>query len=111
VRYSGSPAGRRVVVTVPQNAVVTAAARGFYLDNLFNLLLVIPTVLLADALRILAEDTLFDGGSRGIGRVVSASSRGLRRLQTGYVRNYALAILVGAALILFFYLLHPFMGR
>jgi NADH-quinone oxidoreductase subunit L len=110
-RYAGRQAGRRVVVTVPQTAVVTAAARGFYLDNLFNLLLVIPTVLLAQALRVLAEDALFDGGSRGIGRAVSATSRGLRRLQTGYVRTYALAILVGAALILFFYLLHPFMGR
>jgi NADH-quinone oxidoreductase subunit L len=110
-RYAGRQAGRRVVVTVPQTAVVTAAARGFYLDNLFNLLLVIPTVVLAQALRVLAEDALFDGGSRGIGRAVSATSRGLRRLQTGYVRTYALAILVGAALILFFYLLHPFMGR
>lgn len=111
VRYSGQKGAQRVVVTAPRSPVVRVAANGFYLDNLFNLLLVVPTVLLADALRGLAEDALFDGGSRGIGRAVSATSHGLRRLQTGYVRNYALAILVGAALILFFYLLHPIMSR
>jgi NADH-quinone oxidoreductase subunit L len=112
MRYSGQKsASRRVVVTAPRSPIIRAAANGFYLDNLFNLLLVVPTVLFADALRGLAEDMLFDGGSRGIGRAVSATSRGLRRLQTGYVRNYALAILVGAALILVFYFLHPIMGR
>jgi NADH-quinone oxidoreductase subunit L len=111
VRYSGQKGAQRAAVTARRSPVVRAAANGFYLDNLFNLLLVVPTVLFADALRGLAEDALFDGGSRGIGRAVSATSRGLRRLQTGYVRNYALAILVGAALILFFYFLHPIVGR
>jgi NADH-quinone oxidoreductase subunit L len=110
-RYSGQKGAQRVVVTARRSLVVRAAANGFYLDNLFHLLLVMPTVLFADALRVLAEDALFDGGSRGIGRAVSATSRGLRRLQTGYVRNYALAILVGAALILFFYLFRPMMGH
>jgi NADH-quinone oxidoreductase subunit L len=111
VRYSGQKGAQRVAVTARRSPVVRAAASGFYLDNLFNLLLVMPTMLFADALRGLAEDALFDGGSRGIGRAVSATSRGLRRLQTGYVRNYALAILVGAALILFFYFLHPVLGH
>jgi len=36
------------------------------------------------------------GGLRGI-------SAGLRRLQTGYVRNYALAILIGVVLIILYY--------
>jgi hypothetical protein len=34
-------------------------------------------------------------------------SKGLRRLQTGYARNYALAIFIGAALILVYYVIHP----
>ena len=42
----------------------------------------------------------FDGGGQWLARGVVASSRALRALQTGYARNYALAIFVGAALIL-----------
>jgi NADH-quinone oxidoreductase subunit L len=110
VRYSGQEGGQRITASAP-NVIVRALAHGYYLDNVFNFLIVTPTVLLADALRGIGEDSLFDGGSRGIGRAVTSTSRGLRRLQTGYVRNYALAILVGAALILFFYFVHPIIGH
>ena len=50
--------------------------------------------------RIGLEGGSLDGGSRGVGRLIGGVSKGLRRLQTGYARNYALAIFVGAALIL-----------
>ena len=53
------------------------------------------------------EGITLDGGSRAPRGVVRATSTGLRALQTGYVRNYALAIFVGAALILIFYVIHP----
>ncbi len=49
----------------------------------------------------------FDGGSHGVGLLVGGVSKGLRRLQTGYARNYALAIFVGAALILVYYVIRP----
>ena len=86
---------------------VRVVEHGYYLENLLNFLFVVPTVFLGDALRGLVEDAVFEGGSRGIAGTVNAASRGLRRLQTGYVRNYALAILVGAVLILVFYVIHP----
>jgi NADH-quinone oxidoreductase subunit L len=57
--------------------------------------------------RIGLEEGLFGRGSRGVGQVVGGMSKGLRRLQTGYARNYALAIFVGAALILVYFVVHP----
>jgi NADH-quinone oxidoreductase subunit L len=46
---------------------------------------------------------VLDGGSRGTAWVFSRTSAGLRRLQTGYMRNYALAILFGVILIVIYY--------
>ena len=43
-----------------------------------------------------------DGAVNGTGRVVGEGARGLRVVQTGRVRSYALAILAGAVLLLAF---------
>ncbi len=43
-----------------------------------------------------------DGLGRGVSATIAASGRQLRRIQTGYVRNYALGIGVGAAALLFY---------
>ena len=46
---------------------------------------------------------MLDGGSRGIAWLFRGGSSLLRRLQTGYMRNYALAILIGVVLIVLYY--------
>jgi NADH-quinone oxidoreductase subunit L len=43
---------------------------------------------------------LLDGIVNGLAKLVQSSSRGLCKLQTGYVRQYALVILLGVAAIL-----------
>ena len=43
---------------------------------------------------------LIDGTVNGVARLTAQTGRQLRRLQTGYVRNYALGIGIGAAVIL-----------
>jgi NADH-quinone oxidoreductase subunit L len=43
---------------------------------------------------------IVDGAVNGIAQLVEGSSRSLRRVQTGYVRNYALAVLLGVVAIL-----------
>jgi NADH-quinone oxidoreductase subunit L len=43
-----------------------------------------------------------DGFVRGLSTSIAASGRQMRRLQTGYVRNYALGIGIGAAALLFY---------
>ena len=51
-----------------------------------------------------------DGAVNGIGRLVAGSSRQLRRTETGYVRNYALAVALGVVAILAYLLVRFFMN-
>ena len=46
---------------------------------------------------------MLDGGSQGVAWVFGRTGGMLRRLQTGYMRNYALAILLGVVLIIVYY--------
>jgi NADH-quinone oxidoreductase subunit L len=58
--------------------------------------------------RFLAEGVdrkVIDGAVNGIGTVFRTGSGGLRSLQTGLVRNYALAIALGAVALLVFFVL------
>ena len=45
---------------------------------------------------------MIDGAVNGIGRTFRGVGGGLRKVQTGLVRNYALAIVLGAVLLLVF---------
>ena len=47
------------------------------------------------------HDTI-DGAVNGVAWLVRQGGRGLRKLQTGYVRNYALGVAGGAAVLLFY---------
>jgi NADH-quinone oxidoreductase subunit L len=47
---------------------------------------------------------IVDGAVNGIGRLVTGSSSRLRRTETGYVRNYALAVVIGVVAILVYLL-------
>jgi NADH-quinone oxidoreductase subunit L len=49
---------------------------------------------------VVTDERVIDGSVRGVAASAVGSARGLRKLQTGYVRNYALLILIGAAVIL-----------
>lgn len=45
---------------------------------------------------------IIDGAVNGIAELIGGTSQGMRRGQTGYVRNYALAVAAGVVLILGF---------
>ena len=51
-------------------------------------------------LAILFDEGVVDGAVNGVGRVHLAASSLLRRLQTGYVYNYALAVVLGVILVI-----------
>ncbi len=53
-------------------------------------------------LSIRFDEAVVDGAVNGVGRANLAASRLLRRLQTGFVYNYALAVVVGIALVIAF---------
>jgi NADH-quinone oxidoreductase subunit L len=52
-------------------------------------------------LLVKTDESLIDGAVRAVGSSALGSARGMRKLQTGYVRNYALLILIGALVALF----------
>ena len=71
----------------------------WYVDEILTVVLVRPVLALARGLTGILERGVLDGGGRAISWAFQGTSTGLRRLQTGYMRNYALAILFGALLI------------
>ncbi len=56
--------------------------------------------LFSDVLNRPIDTGIVDGAVNGIGKLVYGSSYQLRRTQTGYVRNYALAVALGVVLLL-----------
>ncbi|NDJ53436.1 MAG: hypothetical protein GYB68_10175 [Chloroflexi bacterium] len=48
------------------------------------------------------DQGVVDGTVNGLANLVSGSSRGLRRIQTGFVRNYALVVALGVVVIVIF---------
>jgi NADH-quinone oxidoreductase subunit L len=56
------------------------------------------------------DKLVIDGAVNGTGRVVTWAAGGLRKLQTGYVRTYALALLVGVVLVVAWFALIALQG-
>ena len=52
-------------------------------------------------LLVKTDESVIDGAVRAVGSSALGSARGMRKLQTGYVRNYTLLILIGALVALF----------
>ncbi len=72
---------------------------GYYVDALYSAVLARPGAALAAFVAGPLDQGLIDGIVNGVARLVRAAAQGLSRLQTGYVRNYALAVLAGAVVI------------
>ncbi|MGZ3663608.1 MAG: NADH-quinone oxidoreductase subunit L [Ktedonobacterales bacterium] len=99
--------GRRQPSFAPsRNPLRIFLEHGWYVDELYDNVIVRPILWLGRALQSGLEGGL-DLSSRGVGGAIGLVSNSLRALQTGYVRNYALAIFVGAALIVLYYVVHP----
>ena len=78
----------------------------YYVDEIYDAAIVQPIKLLSTSgLWKGADAGLIDGAVNGVGQTVRATSRVLRRVQTGSVRTYAASLFLGVALILGWYLL------
>ena len=75
----------------------------YYVDEALTTILIRPVLALSRGATRIVENFTLDGASRGIAQVFRGSSAGMRRLQTGYMRNYALAIMFGVVLIVLYY--------
>src|SRR6185437_15188550 len=75
---------------------------GYYFDSGIAKLVSGPLTAVASFLSTGVDRGVIDGAVNGVGTVFRGFGGGLRKVQTGLVRNYALAIVFGAVLILVF---------
>jgi NADH-quinone oxidoreductase subunit L len=101
--YGAAPV-RADAVGRPRTALHRLLLNAWYVDQLYDRAIVRPLFALSDALARIFDTRVIDGAVNGIGRGVVAWAGSLRRLQTGYVVNYALTMLAGAVALLGFLL-------
>jgi NADH-quinone oxidoreductase subunit L len=96
--YQHAPDAEVVASRIPR-VLTQLSLHRFYFDELYDAVLVRPTVAVARALRRTVEPQYIDGAVRGIGELLSEISLDFRSIQTGLVRFYAslmlLAVFVG----------------
>lgn len=80
------------------SALTVAARRDLYGDAVNEAVFMRGGQLLTRAM-VAGDDTVVEGAVGGLAAGVRRASEGLRGLQTGFARNYALSMLAGAALV------------
>ncbi len=80
-------------------------AHAWYIDEGISAAVAGPGRRAADWLSRTFDQGIIDGAVNGFGRLFRESGQGLRRVQSGLVRTYAVAIAFGAAALLLFVLL------
>jgi NADH-quinone oxidoreductase subunit L len=76
--------------------------RVWYWDDAYDRLIGRPGQALARFCATVVETRVIDGAVNGIGSLLRSTGSGTRKVQTGFVRNYALGIVLGMAAILVF---------
>jgi NADH-quinone oxidoreductase subunit L len=82
----------------PAGALVTAARRNLYTDAFNEAVFEKPGIYLTRFL-VFLDNKGVDGAVNGLAAAIGGSSARFRRLQTGFVRSYALSMLTGAVLV------------
>jgi NADH-quinone oxidoreductase subunit L len=75
-------------------------ASGWYVDNAYSNLIVAPGKAVAAFTAFFIDERIIDGAAEGIGGETRRLASVGRRIQTGFVRSYALAVFIGAVAIL-----------
>ena len=88
-----------------RNTIYKFLLNKWYFDEIYDFLLVRPTFWLGRVLWKVGDGSIIDGiGPDGIAaRVIDITNR-VVKLQSGYVYHYAFAMLIGAALLITFFM-------
>ncbi|MGI8826126.1 MAG: NADH-quinone oxidoreductase subunit L [Chloroflexota bacterium] len=103
IYYLRSPSADRVGAAAP--ALYSLLYHRYYVDELYDLVIVRPIKLTAMLVNAYFERYVVDGAVNGAGIATRFSGSWLRRVQTGYARNYALSILLGAVALVGYYII------
>jgi len=91
-------------IGVARSALHRLVLNKYYVDEIYDGLFVQPLLGLCRWCARVFDGRVIDGLVNGVGEAVVTWARGLRRLQTGFVMNYALTMLLGAVAVLAFLL-------
>jgi NADH-quinone oxidoreductase subunit L len=87
------------------SGVQTLLLNKYYVDEVYDAAIVQPIRIVSDeGLWRVFDVKLIDAAVNGVGQTVAGSSEGVRRLQTGSVRAYAVSVVFGVVAILGYYL-------
>ena len=95
---------RAEAIGVATNPIHALLLNKYYVDELYDALFVRPIYRLSLWCARAFDLGFIDGVVNGVGRLVVGWAQGLRRVQTGFVMNYALGVLMGAVAIIAFLL-------
>jgi NADH-quinone oxidoreductase subunit L len=83
-------------IGVPRNALHRILLNKYYVDEIYDALIVRPLFRLYEWAARRFDLGVIDGAVNGVARLVQGGAAGLRRVQTGFVMNYAFGMLLGA---------------
>jgi len=78
----------------------TFLRRAWYIDWAYDRFIARPSTEVAIETSSVVEAEVIDGAVNGVAGLVRSTGRQLRKVQTGYVRNYALGLTAGLVLVL-----------
>jgi NADH-quinone oxidoreductase subunit L len=102
-RYVAQPV-RSDVIGHPRTVFHRLLLNAYYLDWLYDRAIVQPLYALSRFAASAIDQGVIDGAVNLTGRAVLGWAAGFRRLQTGYIVNYALTMLAGAVVLVAFLL-------
>jgi NADH-quinone oxidoreductase subunit L len=76
----------------------------YYVDEIYDKVIVTPLLNLALFLWKNFDLLIIDGTANGVASLVGWASKVIRKTETGYLRNYALTLILGATLILVYFI-------
>ena len=102
VALIGLVAALRLWTTRPERPELEPVVlqRSYYLDDIYDAVIGRPGQALAAFCATVVDNKVIDGAVNGVARLARYAGSGLRRAQTGFVRQYALGIVVGAVALL-----------
>jgi NADH-quinone oxidoreductase subunit L len=90
---------KKYEAAVPNTGIAKVLENKWYIDELYDTVIVKPLFWLASFLKNSVEKLVIDGAVNGVGKLVGYGSRQFRLLQSGQVGSYILMMVM--ALVLF----------
>ena len=98
--YRGKPQGELLTEAQKQrNPIWRILYNKWFVDEFYDSTFVVPGVELARGLWRVVDNLIVDGMVKGVTGGVSGLANAMKNWQSGYVRNYALSMLVGVVLV------------